>query len=453
MLPHCAGANDFLTKKGEKALAEAIVAATHHVPAVSVPGMRPLPDGFVLPIGNLRYTINGLEKAKRQLKAYIRVERGEKVWADSFDLNQARERKEFTRELARIFEESVDRLEADLVKVTDACEIRLAQPDIMLPDSPVEPVPEGDMREAKLLGEDPRLIERIIEDFRTLGVVGEEINILLSYLIMTSRKMEEPLAGSFISSIGAGKNAITDLARDLCPSEGRFYASFLSGKALYHMAPDALRHKFIVLEEIDGMRQALQAVRMLLSSGGLTSRTASRDPASGRLQTETKRVEGPVAMAVTGSNPNADRETLSRFIVSSMDESKDQTKAIHERQLRKHSAESLARDLAGKAIERRHHAFQRILQPVRVIISNPEKISCTDDRLNSRRDFPKILKLIKAIAFLRQMQKQVKQGEGLNYIEVDDYDLSLAQSLIRRLFGTRHLREVSQPSRDLVRPT
>ncbi|MFA5057640.1 MAG: hypothetical protein WC485_05965 [Opitutaceae bacterium] len=450
-LPNSAGVADFLAKRGEKALAEAIVAATHHVPAVSVPNMQPLPDGLVLPLGNLRYTLNGLEKTKRQLKACIRVERGEKVWADTFDLNQARARKEFTRELARIFGESVERIETDLVKLTEACEVRLAQPDLVLPGSAVDPVPEGDRREAELLGKDPRLVERIIGDFRELGVVGEECNILFSYLIMTSRKMEVPLAGSFVSSIGAGKNAVTDKARDLCPVEDRFYASFLSGKALYHMPPDALRHKFIVIEEIDGMRQALHAVRMLLSSGGLTSRIASRDPASGRLQTQTKRVEGPAAMAVTGSNPNTDRETLSRFIVSSMDESREQTQAIHEHQLQAHSVEGLASEQRRKAIERRHHAFQRLLQPLRVALVQPERIVCTEDRLNSRRDFPKILLLIKSIAFLRQMQKEVKQGEGASYIEVDDYDLGLAQALICRLFGSRSLREVSQPSRDLLR--
>jgi hypothetical protein len=449
-LPNSAGVADFLRKRGEKALAEAIVAATHHVPAVSIPNMRPLPDGFALPLGNLRYTVNGLEKAKRQLKAFIRVDRGEKVWADTLDLNQARARKEFTRELARIFGEAADRIEADLVKLTEACEVRLAQPDLILPGSPVDPVPEGDRREAELFGKDPRLIERIIADFRELGVVGEEFNILLSYLIMTSRKMEAPLAGSFISSIGAGKNAVTDKARDLCPPEDRFYASFLSGKALYHMAPDALRHKFIVVEEIDGMRQAMHAVRMLLSSGGLTSRIASRDPASGRLQTQTKRVEGPAAMAVTGSNPNTDRETLSRFIVSSMDESREQTQAIHEHQLQQHSAECLATGHKRKVIERRHYAFQRLLQSIRVVIKQPQKIICTENRLNSRRDFPKVLRLIEAIAFLRQMQKEVKQGDGFNYIEVDDYDLALAQPLIHRLFGSRQLREISQPSRELL---
>ncbi len=450
MLPNSTGPNDFLTKRGQKALAEAIVAATHHVPAVSIPNMRPLPDGFILPIGNLHYTVNGLEQAKRQLLASIRVERGEKVWADTFNLRQATPRTKFVGEVARIMGEPIDRLEADMNKLMEACEVRLAQPDLVLPDSPVDPVPEGDRREAEVLGKDPHLVERIIEDFRELGAVGEEFNIVLSYLVMTSRKMDEPLSGIFNSTIGTGKSYIAERTGDLCPPEDLFYASFLSGKALYHVAPNALQHKFAFLEEYASMRQALQAIRMLLSSGGLTSRTATRDQASGRLQTESKRVEGPVAMLITGSDPAADRETLSRFIVSSMDESKEQTKAINERQLHLHTVEGLKAKKKRQAILRRHHAFQRLLQSLWVFVPNPEKIRCMDDRLNSRRDFPKILRLVMTIAFLRQMQKEVSQREGLNCIEVDDYDLALAAPLVRRLFSSRNLREVTQPSRDLL---
>lgn len=450
MLPKSSGPNDFIVTRGVKALSEAIVAATHHVAAVSIPNMRPLPDGFVLPIGNLRYTVNGLEKTKRQLKASLRVERGEKLWADTFDLNQARPRKEFVGEVARVMGEAIDRLEADMNKLMEACEVRLAQPDLVLPDSFVEPVPEGDRREAEVFGKDPRLIELIIADFHELGIVGEEFNILLSYLVMTSRKMDEPLSVTFQSTVGVGKSYLADRTRELCPPEDLFYASHLSGKALYHLAQTALRNKFMAFEEQAGMKQAMQSVRMLLSSGGLTTKTATRDQASGRLQTESKRVEGPVAMLLPDSDPNSDRESRSRFIVSSMDETKEQTRAIHARQLQQHTLDGLAADKNKKAILRRHHAFQRLLQTLWVCVPDPAKIRCMDDRLNSRRDFPKILRLVMAIAFLRQFQKEIIQREGRNCIEVDDYDMALAMPLVRRLFSTRNLREVSKPSRDLL---
>jgi hypothetical protein len=243
---------------------------------------------------------------------------------------------------------------------------------------------------------------------------------------------------------------VTDKARDLCPPEDLFYASFLSGKALYHLAPTALRHKFVVFEEYAGMKQAMQSVRMLLSSGSLTAKTATRDQASGRLQTVSKRVEGPVALLMTDSDPNSDRESGSRLIVSSMDETKEQTQAIHASQLQRHTLGGLVADKNKQTILRRHHALQRLLQSLRVLVSDSTKIRCMDDRLNSRRDFPKILRLVMAIAFLRQFQKEITQREGRNCIEVDDYDLALATPLVRRLFSTRNLREVSQPSRDLL---
>ena len=50
-------------------------------------------------------------------------------------------------------------------------------------------------REAALaLLRDPRLIERIVDDFAVCGMVGEETNKLIGYLSAVSRHLEKPLA-------------------------------------------------------------------------------------------------------------------------------------------------------------------------------------------------------------------------------------------------------------------
>ena len=41
---------------------------------------------------------------------------------------------------------------------------------------------------------DPRLLERILDDFARCGVVGEETNKLVGYLAAVSRHLEAPLA-------------------------------------------------------------------------------------------------------------------------------------------------------------------------------------------------------------------------------------------------------------------
>ncbi len=448
-LPHCTGALAFLRACGAKALAAAIVARLNGVTAVNVPNMRPRPDGFSLPLGDVLYTALGLEKTKRSLRATVRAERGEKKTAVTVDFNQLRSRREFVGEMARVFQETTARMESDLGKLQDACDFRLNQPDLQMPEAVVDPVAEGDRREAELMGKDPDLFGIVIRDHRVFGIAGEDDNIRLCFLASVSRKMADPLAVMFVSSFGVGKNTIADKARDLCPPEDQFDATYISGKALFHLGPHALKHKLVTVGEQEGAKHANYPLRSLISAKALTAVITARDAVSGRLQTETKRVEGPAAMIITSSDPNLDRETLSRFIVTASDESREQTLAIREEQRKAQTPDGLAARQAGSTIFRRHHAYHRLLRPYNVVIPETVGIDYGDDRLCSRRDFPKVQGLIKAVAFARQMQKTAIQVEGVDCIPVDEGDLAIARPLIRRLF-VASFDELSAPSRDLL---
>lgn len=450
-LPDCAGALAHLKAHGDKSLAERIVAGMHGVVATNVPGMRSRPDGFALQIRDIDYVVINPERTRHKMRATVRASRGgEKMTAMTIDFHYLRQRHEFIREMARVFGESADRIEADLRKLQDAADVRLTQPDFLLPGEPQPSLPEGARKQAEAMGKDADLFGLVLRDFDMCGIVGEKDNVLLSFLTVTSRRMDTPLALMVLSSMGAGKSKVAELARDLCPREDRVDSSYISGKSLYHLPSDGVKHKLLTIAEAEGAKQALYPLRVLISSGELSAVVTGRDAVSGKLKTETKRVEGPTAFIVTSSDPSVDRETLSRFIVTSADESKEQTAAIQERQRAAQSAESIASAAEVQRITRRHHDFQRLIEPRRVIVPPALKIDYTDDRLCSRRDFPKVLGLIKAIAFARQMAKETKIIEGVVCIEADEHDVALAAPLIRRLFSST-LDELSAPSRTLLR--
>jgi len=69
------------------------------------------------------------------------------------------------------------------------------------------------------------------------------------------------------------------------------------------------------------------------------------------------------------------------------------------------------------------------------------------------RHQPKYLALIRAVAFLRQLQKPVRSdkrgGETVEYIEVDAEDVKLANRLAHEILG-HSLDELSRPSRNLL---
>lgn len=100
-------------------------------------------------------------------------------------------------------------------------------------------------------------------------------------------------------------------------------------------------------------------------------------------------------------------------------------------------------------MQRRHHAFQRLLRTLAVVNPYAPQLAYGDTRLQARRDQPKFLNLIKAVAFLRQLQKPVLRESGGDYIEVDLTDIALANGLAAEIL-VRSLDELSVPARTLL---
>jgi hypothetical protein len=93
------------------------------------------------------------------------------------------------------------------------------------------------------------------------------------------------------------------------------------------------------------------------------------------------------------------------------------------------------------------------LKPLAVKNPYAAQLSYGDDRLQGRRDQPKYLNLIKAIAFVRQMRKEVfyekRNGSAVPYINADRDDIALANRLAHEILG-HSLDELSRPGRDLL---
>ena len=53
---------------------------------------------------------------------------------------------------------------------------------------------EAECENALELLRDPHLLDRLLADFDTCGLVGERTNKLIGYLAAVSRKLERPLA-------------------------------------------------------------------------------------------------------------------------------------------------------------------------------------------------------------------------------------------------------------------
>jgi len=268
--------------------------------------------------------------------------------------------------------------------------------------------------------------------------------------VMTSRKMDDPLALLILSGSGAGKSHLQDTILSLCPDEELIKLTSLTGQALFYKGEDSLRHKVLAVEEEAGASEAHYAIRNLISAKKLVIESTIKNALTGKLETQVNTVNGPTAVFQTTTNPQTDAETRSRFILVSVDESPEQTRAILQAQRQSHTLAGWRQRQQREAILRRHHAFQRLLKPVKVVNPFEPLLTYPDDRLLVRRDHPKYLNLILAVTFLHQLQRPARHDEALgDYIETTLEDVATANDIAHQLFG-HSLDDLSQPSRELL---
>ena len=100
-----------------------------------------------------------------------------------------------------------------------------------------------------------------------------------------------------------------------------------------------------------------------------------------------------------------------------------------------------------------HQNAQRLLRPLAVINPYAHQLTFLDDRTRARRDFPKYLTLIRAIALLHQYQRDVKTathaGGVVEYVEVQASDIETANALASSVLG-RTLDELPPQTRRLM---
>ena len=408
--------------------------------------------GFALVYANRRYEVVAVEKlSPTRLKATLKalgLEPG-RFHVETLDLYSARSRRLFAAEAGRLFRLPVEVTEADLDRVLLEAERRAS--DEKTGSGAEAPVPSAQDKEAALkLGRSADLVGEIQRDLGKLGLIGEETNRLLLYLAMTSRKMGDPLAVHILSSSGAGKSYLQDAVLSLCPEEDLIKLTSLTDQALFYKGEDSLRHKCLAVEEVAGAEGARYAVRNLISAKKLTIEATIKNPLTGKMETQVNTVYGPTAVFETTTQPDTDAETKSRYLLLSIDESPEQTRAIVEAQRQRHTLTALVAKKEREAILRRHHAFQRALQPVVVVNPLEPLLGYGDERLTTRRDQPKYLNLILAVAFLHQMQRPVRHHPVLgDYIEATLDDIAIANDLATELFGAS-MDDLSAPARRLA---
>ncbi|WRY07751.1 DNA primase [Escherichia coli] len=443
----------------EPAHLTALAADVAALPAVSAPApgvsVEALADGeLMVALPGERWTIRGVSRktnaAAMKVNAQMLDTGSGVVFADAVDMMSARSRGGYARAAAAELGLAEGDLRRSLGKVLLALEHWQAAPQ---PENAAPEMSDTDREAALELLRDECLAGRIASDMAACGVVGESTNLTAAYLAAVSRKLDRPLAVLIQSSSAAGKSSLMDAVLNLIPPEERLQYSAMTGQSLFYLGETNLQHKILAIAEEEGVRQAAYALKLLQSDGELTIASTGKDDASGNLVTKQYTVKGPVMLMLTTTAIDVDEELLNRCLVLTVNESREQTEAIHAAQRYAQTLEGLLASNEKSYITALHQNAQRLLRPLNVVNPFASQLTFMSDKTRTRRDHMKYLTLIQAIALLHQYQREIKRvehrGQVVEYIEVTREDIALANRLAHEILG-RTLDEMPPQTRKLL---
>jgi pantothenate kinase-related protein Tda10 len=88
---------------------------------------------------------------------------------------------------------------------------------------------------------------------------------MLLWLVFTSRLRQRPLHVICLGASGTGKTYLQEKIADLIPEDQKLEVTALSENALYYFERSELKHKLVLIEDLDGAAEdkILYAIREL----------------------------------------------------------------------------------------------------------------------------------------------------------------------------------------------
>ena len=295
-----------------------------------------------------------------------------------------------------------------------------------------KPLTVQEHKTAKEFLEQSNLLEKTNEAIGKSGVIGEELNRLLMYLIFTSRKREHPLHIISLGNSGTGKTYLQEKVGELIPAEDKLEITVLSENAFYYFGQRELRHKLILIEDLDGAENVLYPLRELQSKKRINKTVAQKDT-RGNTKTISLTVEGPVSVGGCTTKESIYEDNANRSFLIYLDESADQDEKIMQYQ-RKRSAGNINTE-EENSIKQLLQNTQRILQSITVKNPFAEMLKIPQEVFKPRRSNSHYLQFIEAITFYHQYQReqQVDESTGEVYISTTLEDIEAANHLIKEI--------------------
>lgn len=300
-------------------------------------------------------------------------------------------------------------LEADLIRLTDLLEVYREE----LFEAEVNPIaeqysakeltPKATEKAVEFLSK-PNLLKNIDALLEQSGIIGEQENRMMLFVIASGYKMPYLLHALVQGTSGEGKSHLLNSIAQTMPQEDVMNTTRITKKSLYHYQDKELTNKLILIQDFDGLDEEAQfAFREMQSAKFLTSSTVSKDH-FGNVRGKLKQVNAHFASLTATTKAEVYYDNMSRSVVVGVDESLEQTLRIVQQQNQK---------IAGLIdSDKEQHAKELLRNAIRVlksyVVVNPyaDKIMLPLEAKMLRRLNSQFQNFVSQITILHQYQRK-----------------------------------------------
>ena len=377
--------------------------------------------------------LEGLDRMRSTLKIEL-VGSPRPPVRHNLDLYNDNQLEKLIRKTAEKLEAGASVIAASLSELTEQLEkYRLQQIKQAMPEgNKPKALSAGERKEAEDFLTAPNLLERTNALIGKTGMIGEENNRLLMYLIFTSRKQSHPLHIVSLGSSGTGKTYLQEKVGELIPEEDKVEITTLSENAFYYFGQRELKNKLIIIEDLDGAENSLYPLRELQSKKRI-SKTVAHKNTKGETRTIHLVVEGPVSVAGCTTKEQIYEDNANRSFLIYIDESQQQDSRVMQYQ-RRASAGKIDQTAELEAARLLQNC-QRLLEPVKVVNPYAELLQIPKEVFKPRRTNNHYLQFIEVVTYYNQFQRaqKVDKETGEIFIETTLEDVEQANRLLKQI--------------------
>lgn len=278
---------------------------------------------------------------------------------------------------------------------------------------------DEEIKEANKLINENNILDKVLDISSKIGYIGEDNNKKLLYLAFTSRVLDKSISIIVKGKSAAGKSSLVENILQLFPTDDIKDFSYITPKALVYSEND-LSHKILYIKEHQGGQNSDYSIRTIISEGEISIMVPVKDPTTGSFETKEKRIKATGMVFIqTTTKDRINAENQTRVFDLFLDESEDQTKKILKETARNASKENKNYESKLKIFR----CAQKLLKKYEVIIPFAEELvdAFPVNNLRVRRDFQRVISLIKANALLNQLKRN-KKDEFSIYANLDDLE-------------------------------